>query len=197
MDTKQIEKLLDHTKGIIKHQKEKEELKGEKFNVFSILKMESKENETHSAFLSELLNPNGSHLKKHTFLELFIQVLKKVVSDIDIDIKTAQVKTEHSIGTVNYIEKSGGRIDIYIWDKKGKSISIENKIYAYDQVVQIERYCNYKRGNNNVFYLTLSGNHPSNNSKGSMISGQDFHSISYKEHITEWLQLCIKEAVDA
>ena len=49
---------------------------GEDFNIFKILKMESKEVKTHSAFLSELLNPKGSHGQNDIFLKLFIEVVK-------------------------------------------------------------------------------------------------------------------------
>lgn len=45
--------------------------KGELFNTFSILKMETAENKTHSNFIAELLNPKGSHLKGSIFLERF------------------------------------------------------------------------------------------------------------------------------
>jgi len=42
--------------------------KGERFNLFSILGMESDEVSTHSRFLAELLNKNGSHGQKDIFL---------------------------------------------------------------------------------------------------------------------------------
>lgn len=67
--------LLRDVKRTLKDQEEIKNLKGENFNVFSILKMESKENGTHSAFLGELLNPKGSHNFKSVFLGLFLQQL--------------------------------------------------------------------------------------------------------------------------
>ena len=192
IESNKLNDLLRGTKRIIKHQREIEKLKGENFNIFSILKMESKENETHSAFLGELLNPKGSHLKGSVFLKLFLDVIE----DNSLEISTTKVKLEHHIGTRNDQEKSGGRIDIYFWDKNGNSLSIENKIYAGDQNVQIERYYYHNNKTNKVFYLTLFGNEASKESSGKLIANKDYFTISYKEHIQKWLQLCIKESAN-
>ena len=193
MEIKTIQKVLDDVSRLIAHKKEIERIKGEKFNVFSILKMEHNENETHSAFLSELLNPKGTHLKGNTFLNLFLQA----INNTSMDISCTQVKTEHHIGRKNDIKKTGGRIDIYIWDKHGNSISIENKINAGDQNAQIERYFNHNKERNKVYYLTKTGNEPSSNSKGNLMAGSDFYLLSYQNDISGWLQLCLKECVDS
>lgn len=182
-------KLINEASRILEHQKEISTLKGENFNIFSILRMESKENATHSAFLGELLNPEGSHNFGSTFLKLFLDL----IDDKIIDIESAKVKLEHFVGARNDKEKTGGRVDIYIWDKNDSSICIENKIYAPDQNVQIQRYCNYGK-NNSVYYLTLEGDEPSDNSKGDLTAGEDFQLLSYSSDILEWLSLCAKEA---
>jgi hypothetical protein len=189
--TENFHNLLKQTSIIIQHHIEKEKLKGETFNVFSILKLESHENKTHSAFLGELLNPKGSHLMGTTFLELFLSVIG--IENSFIDVTNAFVKLEHSIGAKDLENKTGGRIDIYISDKKNH-LSIENKIYAGDQVAQIERYCNYNKEKNRVVYLTLFGTAPSIESKGQLRDEDDFLLISYKQHIVQWLELCIKES---
>jgi len=186
MEIKTIESLLDNVSGLIKHKKKIEQLKGEKFNVFSILKMENKENETHSAFLFELLNPNGSHLKGNLFLKLFLET----INDNSIDDLHTKVKTEYYIGQRNDIKKTGGRIDSY------NSISIENKINAGDQNVQIERYCNHNKDKNTVYFLTKDGAEPSKKSKGDLVAGKDFFLLSYQKEIVGWLQLCMKECFD-
>jgi hypothetical protein len=189
---KQFVHILSVTSGILEHQKEREILLGEKFNIFSILKVERKENATHSAFLSELLKPNGSHLKGSIFLSLFL----KVIGDETIDINSVKVKTEHVIGKVDRENETGGRIDIFIFDIHGVSISIENKIDANDQLAQIKRYYKFNKSKNTVFYLTKMGVSPTDKSKGGLVVGQDFHNISYKTEIIEWLQLCLKECFD-
>ncbi len=189
---KNLENLLQQTKIILYHQNEKEKLKGEKFNIFSILKMENKENDTHSSFLAELLNPEGSHLKGNVFLKLFLET----INNKSIDIETADVNTEKHIGARNDTLRTGGRIDIYIEDKMGNCICVENKIYAGDQDKQIERYCNHRKGKNSVYYLTLEGIEPTAASKGALKAGEDYHLISYKSDILKWLTLCQKESVE-
>ena len=202
---KDIESLLKSTETLVKHQREIDLLKGESFNIFSVLKMESKENSTHSAFLGELLNPKGSHFLGTKFLELFLNQFG--LTD-HINIPTAEVKLEKSVGARNNRDKTGGRVDIYIWDNQGQTICIENKIYAVDQFAQIQRYVNHNNSNNNkivdgapvktneVFYLTLNGTDPSDDSKGNLLEGKDYVNISYKDDIAEWLKSCIKEAVE-
>jgi hypothetical protein len=187
-----VKQVLSSTKTLIAHKKEKEILLGEKFNIFSILKMERKENETHSAFICELLNPKGTHLKGNAFLKIFLSVAENDT----IDLVSAKVKTEHYIGKKDIEKKTGGRIDIYIWDTKGNTISIENKIDAGDQDVQIKRYHNHNKGKNTVYYLTKFGYNPSNESKDELLENIDYFNISYKTEIIEWLQLCLKECVD-
>lgn len=184
-------KILGDTSRIIKHQKEIATLKGENFNVFSILKMETQENGTHSAFLGELLNPKGSHGLETVFLKLFLEQL-----DIqeEIDLKTAKVTLEKSIGSRNDEEVTGGRIDIFIEDDNGNTICIENKIYAVDQNSQIARYCNYNNEKNKVYYLTLEGDEPSKRSQVNKVMDQDFFLLSFRDDIVEWLELCQKEA---
>jgi len=193
--------LLEGTKKIVAHHEELTKAKGEHFNLFSVLKIESRENNTHSAFLAELLNPKGSHLQEDKFLELFLQVISNELYDNKTDqtlvnkfIKSGNTKvsTEFHIGNINIEAKEGGRIDIYM--KNGDNLlCIENKIYASDQEAQVQRYCNHNKKNNTVLYLTLNGQDASAKSKGSLKSGVDYYNLSYRDHIIDWLELCLKE----
>ena len=187
-----IKSLLRQSGQIIAHQRELEEIRGEKFNVFSILSMETKEDATHSAFIGELLDPKGSHMMGAIFLEEF---LKTIQHDSDFDASSAAVTREFYIGKVDLDNKTGGRIDILIKDETGQTISIENKIYAGDQRFQIERYVNYNKSNNTVYYLTLSGDVPADDSKGELNSKTDFHCLSYSNDIINWLEACQMRAV--
>lgn len=215
--------LLKQTKTQIENHKQIIKIRGEKFNIFSILNMERAENNTHSNFIAELLNPDGSHLMGDIFLKLFLTLINKELNQsikgesiIYLDIESTKVKVEKDIGRIkNGIEAEGGRIDIFLWDDKNNIISIENKIDAGDQFRQIERYCNYKRNNENVkhtvLYLTKDGLDPSGESRGELIefkkeieegkkkvmkSGIDFWNISYKIFILKWLEQCLKETSD-
>lgn len=196
---KNIESLLKDVKTLVKQSKELSKLKGENFNIFSVLQIESNENNTHSRFLAELLSPKGSHDLSHTLLNHFVSqlpinkdeekysVLKK------INVASASVILEKHIGKKN--EKEGGRVDIIITDGR-YSILIENKIYAGDQEYQIERYSNYKTSESIVLYLSLRGEEPTVKSKGELKNGKDFYCISYQHDITKWLEQCYKEAAD-
>ncbi len=114
-----IEHLLQNVKTLINTQKKNEKLRGESFNIFSILKLEHYEEQTHSAFIKELLNPKGSHLMENAFFKLFIKMLKNkgipnIADHLSFPIK--KVLTEKSIGKVKNTE--GGRIDIYRRSKR-------------------------------------------------------------------------------
>jgi len=201
-----IKKVLSDTKTIIKHNKELTIAKGEHFNVFSVLDIETKENKTHSAFLAELLNPMGSHLMGDVFLMLFLKTIKhndKFEPDENkqFNPNKAFVKVEHSIGKIDLCNKeredpskaTGGRIDIYLKDKRNNIISIENKIHAGDQEAQIQRYCNHEPNKNTVYYLTLKGEEPTEFSSLKLKSDKDFFNLSYRDDIKTWLELCLKE----
>lgn len=186
--------LLNRMKALLAHQREVQALRGERFNVFSILGMESAENATHSAFLVELLNPNGSHGKGETFLRLF---LRHIGAAETLNAEGATVRTEYGIGGKDTDALTGGRLDILLTDRQGRCLTIENKIHAPDQPAQVQRYCNYRKGANTVYYLTLLGTEPTDASKGALRSGTDFHLISYGSHIAAWLEDCHRAAADS
>lgn len=193
MDLNNIETLLKDVNELVKHNNEITRLKGENFNVFRILGLETAENKTHSAFLCELLNPGGTHLKKARFLELFLQ---EVGCKREWNYDNIKVIPECHIDIIDKKNKTGGRIDIYISDGTN-ALSIENKIYAGDRETQIERYCNFNKENNKVYYLNLHGTEPDEKSKGELKEGDDFKVISYSKDILSWLTLCLKESADS
>jgi len=198
MNIELIENLFNAVSILLEKEKEEEIKKGEKFNVFSILKMEFKENDTHSAFLGELLNPNGNHLKGSLFLKLFLDE----IGATNIDAESVEVVLEKYIGPVFFDEKNpldsrGGRIDIYLEDANRNSISIENKINAPEQKLQVVRYYNFNKIANKVYYLTLNGEHPSEFSTNHLISNEDYIEINYAKTIISWLEKCLNEVQDS
>ena len=69
-----LSNLLKEVSEVIREeriQKKERQKRGEYFNIFSVLRLETKEVRLHSAFLAELLNPEGSHGLGKQFLELF------------------------------------------------------------------------------------------------------------------------------
>jgi hypothetical protein len=206
IENKDLKKLFRETSKIVKHHKELTVARGDHFNLFSVLNIETKENRTHSAFLAMLLNPKGDHMLGTVFLDLFLSVVKhndkfELVDNRAFDTNQAFVIVEKGVGLIDLKKKkgqdpstaTGGRIDIYIEDKNFNIISIENKIHAIDQPAQIQRYCNHKTSMNTVYFLTLQGKEPHKKSKLKLESGTHFYNISYKNEILEWLNLCLKE----
>lgn len=193
-----VNNLLGQVALIVENQKREAKLKGEGFNIFSILKAEYKENQTHSNFIGELLNPNGSHLMGRRFLVAFLSAIEHD----SLDHQTTTVTLEKSIGKVHIDEQEpansrGGRIDILLQDRNNSSLCIENKIHALDQKHQVVRYHNYNKGNNTVFYLTLEGKEPSKESACNLTPDEDYKVISYEKHIMDWLEECQRIAVDS
>lgn len=190
----QIKSLLNQIRTIKKSYDLVTKNNGENFNVFQILGLESAEVKTHSKFLAELLDPNGSHEQGDKFLKTFVKYINKLVirdkNLICLNTANSLVEVEKYIGEVT--KDKGGRIDIAISETKN-FICIENKIYAGEQENQMLRYYNYVKDNNynfHILFLTLEG-HASQTVNNDLI-----YSISYKKHIIEWLELCKKEAVD-
>ena len=173
---------------IVKKQEEFELATGVRFNLFSVLRIQSKEELTHSRFIAELLNPKGKHGKGSLFLELFLHQLE--IDDVKVE--GAKIHLEYSIGNISKKKSEGGRIDIYI-EASGKNIIIENKIYADEQKEQLVRYSN-SRSNAHLLYLTLFGDLSSDHDRLTNGDHLLYRPISYSSDILNWLQLCIKEA---
>lgn len=122
-----------------KVQKQERFERGEDFNIFRIMHMESDEVYTHSAVIAELLNPRGSHGCGDTFLRLFLELLPSAF-DLPFDTQNATTEVEVVIGEIT--DEEGGRMDVLV-QSNGQAIIIENKIYAGDQRNQLLRYYNY------------------------------------------------------
>lgn len=190
MDITKLENLLTVCGGIVdKHQKDVIN-KGEDFNVFSVLGMESNEVKTHSAFMAALLNPEENHYCNARFLKLFLKEIGYDYTGENLNL--VKVKTEHYLGKIAQDYCSGGYIDILIEFPSKKTIAIENKIYAKDQPKQLYRYSLYKSGNCALYYLNLFGKPPSKESLHTL-TDSDFEIISYSSQILQWLEKCLSK----
>ncbi|MBW0161352.1 MAG: PD-(D/E)XK nuclease family protein [Sediminibacterium sp. Gen4] len=184
------ESLLQEVKLLLDKDKSNEKSVADPFNIFSILGIERNENKTHSSLIRALLNPNGSHGQGSYFLDIFFEVVNyNYTSDKKFFVNDG----EKFIGSINEDNTEGGRIDIYLFNSEGYTISIENKIDAYDQEKQILRYYNHNQEKNTVYYLTLYGTEASACSAQGLISGKDYHIISYQYHIRRWLEESLKK----
>lgn len=198
-----LSNLLKEVSEVIREermQKKERQKRGEYFNIFSVLRLETKEVRLHSAFLAELLNPEGSHGLGKQFLELFLNMVvrKSKEEPFDFETEKAKVHVEYYIGVISEDKKSGGRIDILIEDDKdkGNAIIIENKINAGDQEYQLLRYNNFaknKKSNYKLLYLTKDGGEASEYSTGK--ENFEYQCISYRNNILPWLECCEQAAV--
>lgn len=164
---------------------------GERYNIFKILRMESSEVKLHSAFLANLLDSDGSHGQKDSFIRAFIEEFG-LLEYKDLDNINSKAKVEEHIGYINDDYTTGGRIDLVIHIVGCCPIIIENKIYAGDQFKQLVRY-HERYPDANLLYLTLDGKKPDERSiiksDGKKLKDEiDFQCISYKEGIISWLE---------
>ena len=191
-----LEQLLGEISTIVNAYKLVRKANGEDFNIYKILGMSSKEVKTHSKFLAELLDANGSHGQEDIFVQLFINQLETPLG-FDFDTKSSRAKVELYIGPI--IGETGGEIDIILIDKNKNKIIIENKINAPDQKNQLLRYYNYgkeEKGEFRLFYLNLGGTNTNEFSAGNLKEGEDYFTLSYKSDIKSWLEKCQKEAAN-
>ena len=195
-----LQRLLDEVRLILKKaevEKKEADRRGESFNIFNVLGVTSDETRTHSAFIAELLDPNGSHGLGNQFLQSFVDTIDCLKS-WNFDTKSAKVHKELSIGGKNEDCSEGGRIDIAV-ESNGKAIIIENKIYAGDQEKQLVRYYNYgtKNYSNGIrlLYLTLNGDDASEYSREKLVVNEDYYTVAYNHEISDWLQRCIEFSV--
>ncbi|HJC17111.1 MAG TPA: PD-(D/E)XK nuclease family protein [Candidatus Alistipes stercorigallinarum] len=194
-----LQRLLDEVRLIREKaevEKKEADRRGENFNIFNVLGVTSDETRTHSAFIAELLDPNGSHGLGDQFLRLFIDTVDCLRSR-NFETKSAKVHKELSIGGKNEDCTEGGRIDIAV-ESNGKAIIIENKIYAGDQEKQLVRYYNYGTKNYSngfrLLYLTLNGDDASKYSREKLVVNEDYYTVAYNHEISDWLQRCIESS---
>ena len=173
-----------------------------RYNIFDILNIRSHEAKTHTPFLKNLLEANGTHGQGNLFLISFI---KKFIPDEKIDNFRLSDNNHYIVD-----EEKGfydGRIDLYIYSSaphKKFGIVIENKIYAGDQQNQIERYYGFLQSKQfedkqmMLFYLTIDGREPSEDSidekqKQGLKDKNILYTLSYKKDIKAWLEDCQKK----
>lgn len=175
---------------------------GLNFNVFDVLDRATDEVKGHSAFIGELLNPQGRHGQGGKFLEPFLERLRKLSpgktgelgEPADSDAWTVATEKPFVIPREDN-QPVTGRIDI-ILECPTHVLIIENKIYADDQYRQLERYRQYAtqtRKTCRLVYLTLDGHEPSAGSLGCL-SPHDVLTLSYESDINAWIDRCIEVA---
>lgn len=183
IDFRELENALIKLYGKIEIIEELQKHRGDKFNIFSILKMERLEVDTHSAFIYELINPNGTHFQGNKYLEIFIE---EVLNIKDFDFNNIKVGRETLTDTSR-------RIDFTI-ENKDYYIAIEMKIDATDQENQLSDYYKYSIKQNKefskVYYLTLDGRDSTEN------SFKKYEKISFQLDILNFIEKSIEKSAN-
>jgi len=163
------------------------------FNVFLALGVDRREL-SHSAFIAELLNPNGSHGQGEVFLKCFLErCLRQGCSAIPTHDSYAwdkwQVFVEKTIPAGASDQLEPGRMDLVLKYRDSNPatsvlIVIENKIDAGEQPDQLKRYSDWlnsqKRdfANRALIYLTPAGD------RAASGEGVIYTRLSYREDIS-------------
>ncbi len=168
------------------------------FNIFGILNIRHRETKLHTPFLCNLLSPRGTHQQGDLFLKSFLKKMLPEEKQFEsFDSHLIQVEEE-------YYARKKGRIDILI-RHLGKEnpflIVIENKLYAGDQEMQLQRYydfaskhLHFSNDQIRLFYLTIWGHVPtdgftiSNDSRIALEKEKVLRYISYQNSIRHWLE---------
>ena len=179
--------ILTNVRDLITTHNQNSNLNGESFNIFNILRARREEVNTHSRFIFELLNPNGSHGEGAIFSALLVKILCPDLSHHpDPDEARREDKTSGS-----------KRIDFTIRSTGNYIIGIEMKIDASDQKKQLFDYNEEllrRKGvheSHRLIYLTLDGKPASESSLGGM--DIDYQQASFKSEIIDWLEECIQQ----
>ena len=154
------------------------------FNVFELLKVEKKEDNTHTALIANLLDPEGSHAQGHMFLDLFLKHCQRKYNDF-IEIPAVIEDFDWLVETRKYTNY--GRPDLVVSSFDFKFLLvIENKIGAEESKDQLSRYCEWMNSRRHLSRRTLLFLNKTGYS--SKTAGDyPYHILSYKD-IYDWLE---------
>ena len=179
------------------------------YNFFTALRIERKE-VIHSSMLVAIASYNDDC--KNLFFDMLAnkgdaQKINELRSAIDKERTKGDfnwIDTEHNLtGRVGTEKRDWGRADIWLGNREEPSyrVIIENKIYARDRYRQLRKYFRYLTGNGRVnaglYYLCLNDSEDRKDSAEksaeffnteSSSEKTDFHIITYKNDITNWLK---------
>jgi hypothetical protein len=167
------------------------------FNIFNVLDLEYDEVRLHSRILKYFIeNDQGKSFLKVLNETIFEKNFpkKKAWLEQGMSSENIEVSIEKSINSLEG-DLTGGRIDLLL-KFNDLFIIIENKIFANDQENQLIKYHDYLKNKEKflLLYLTPDGRAPDPKSNESeennklLKCNEDFHLISYKDHILKWLQ---------
>jgi len=159
------------------------------FNIFRLLGIHRKEDETHSVILADLLNPLGRHGQGVLFLKAFLECCSNKYQN---DILSFPKLTGGFVKTGWYVQREvmagSGRLDIVIGNPtQGYRLVIENKIGAAERFDQIHKYHQWLTKSKQFYpycaliFLTPTGRTADSGEKNT------YFPMSYHHDIAAWL----------
>lgn len=178
-----VQMLLEQAHSILTLRERRAETPGARFNIFSVLGMETDEVNTHCRLLYELLRPDGCHGLGDQLLRVFFELVLHKPYAAGTVVARERVIDAHA-------GQDHGRIDLVV-EGKGFCYPIEVKIFARDQWRQMRRYAQYaaRAQDCQVYYLTLDGHMPSEDSMGGA-ELPELVCLSFNGDIRRWLLRC-------
>jgi hypothetical protein len=172
------------------------------YNLFELLGIKHFEVKTHTPFLTNLLQPYGSHDQGDVFIRSFIEQIEAFPQkQAEINYQNIEVNAE--------VSSIYGRVDILIQHRSIDfpfAIIIENKIWAKDQEDQLGRYYEYARSILGladeqilIYYLTPHQKAPripfamNEILYNRLTAEKKLITIGYKSHVIPWLEGILEE----
>jgi len=161
------------------------------FNIFYLMGMTRDEVRTHSAMLANLLNPNGSHGQGELFLRTYIDYCKDKFPDFPLNTEELDIGrwSAHAEMTTHH-----GRLDVVVMNPTlGYLCLIENKVDAYEQPKQLQRYWNWMESRFREFpfqaliFLTVKGY------EATTAWDFPYYRLSYNQDIPNWLESTLSD----
>ena len=161
------------------------------FNVFELLGVVHDEVRTHSAFLADLLDPDGAHGQKHLFLKSFLRMCARKHPEFPLPADPVArglwfIKQEK---VTPY-----GCMDLVVTcPDLGFLLVIENKVMAGEQEQQLKRYSDWMEtqrqhyAHRALVYLTPSGR------ESDSSADCRYFKLSYHDDIYAWLDSALAD----
>lgn len=186
-----MQELIGQVADIVEEYRSKREQIGLNYNVFTLMDIERREEETHEYMIYSILNYRNSDRRKE-FIEQFL---------ISMGIPKSFLREQWTVEREHYTEKHG-RLDLFFKPSghSKKCVVVELKVDAEDQPRQLKRYEDYVRAcryqDYRIIYLTLDGRDPEEQSYEGMVHPEWLMRKSFGEDVLNWLEGCIEICQD-
>jgi hypothetical protein len=173
---------------------EHERVSAPAYNIFRVPRVEHDEENTHSRFLADLLNPHGSHGQGHLFLQAFLNRCHEKQGLLGL--------ADEAYGLPWFIDTEvdtqQGRVDLVITcQRAGYLAAVENKIFAAEQERQIIRYHEWLESRSHTYarrcliFLTPDGRQP------VTAGGCQCVALSYRRDVSQILRATLSKLTAA